>query len=339
MTAIDVVVVTHDSATDLATLLPSLDRASRAVPTLDLRVTVVDNASSDDSRSVAARWAAAPGRAGPPATLIADDTNAGFAAAVNRGIAAGREGAHVLVLNADIVVRPNALAPLAEAAARPRVGIAAPVLVRPSGEPQHSVRRAPTALRAWGDAVLGGDRAGRVAALGETVVDPDAYRDGQEGRDAGWVVGAAFLVARPCLDAVGPLDESFFLYSEDTDYCLRARAAGFRCVLVPGSVMTHAGGESHDDPARRPLLATNRIRLYRRTHGPARAASYAAAVLTNEALRAARGRPECRASTRALLGLAAQGALRRLGSRRRDGGTAASMSAPASADRAAATAR
>ena len=126
--------------------------------------------------------------------------------------------------------------------------------------------------------------------------------------DAGWLVGAALLVARPCLDAVGPFDERFFLYSEDTDYCLRARAARWRCVLAPAASMIHAGGDSQDDATRRAHLAANRVRLYGRGRGWPRTVAFGAGVLANEVLRSPT-RPECRASTRRLAGAAARAVL------------------------------
>ncbi|MCZ7627704.1 MAG: glycosyltransferase [Microthrixaceae bacterium] len=67
-------------------------------------------------------------------------------------------------------------------------------------------------------------------------------RDYARERDADWATGAAMLISAECLAAVGPWDESFFLYSEETDYCLRARDRGFKLRYSPKATATHIGG-------------------------------------------------------------------------------------------------
>ena len=151
-----------------------------------------------------------------------------------------------------------------------------------------SLRREPTVLRAVGEAVVGGERAGRYRHWGEVVSDPDSYTHAKE---ADWATGAAMLVSRECLAAVGPWDESFFLYSEEVDFALRARDRGFRLRYEPAAGAVHLGGESGIDPALWALLTRNRIRLYRARHGRVRTAAFTGAVVLNEAVRAAAGAP------------------------------------------------
>ncbi len=103
----------------------------------------------------------------------------------------------------------------------------------------------------------------------------------------------------------GPWDESFFLYSEETDFALRARDAGFVTRYDPRAHAVHLEGDSRRNPALWALLACNRVRLYRRRHGRAATTAFYAAVLAREASRAVLGRRPARAAVRALLALPA----------------------------------
>lgn len=109
------------------------------------------------------------------------------------------------------------------------------------------------------------------------------------------------LVTRDCLDAVGAWDESLFLYSEETDYCIRARENGFDVRYEPGAEAVHIGGDAHVSPRLWALLTVNRVRLYRRRHGPVRSLAFRVAVMINEALRALAGRQVSRAALAALV--------------------------------------
>ena len=116
-----------------------------------------------------------------------------------------------------------------------------------------SLRRRPTVLRAWGESLLGGERAGRFSPLGELVLDDDSY---ERAGPADWATGAAMLVSAECLRDVGAWDESYFLYSEETDFALRAWDAGYRLVYVPAAHAVHLEGESHTSPALYALLTS-----------------------------------------------------------------------------------
>jgi len=166
------------------------------------------------------------------------------------------------------------------------------------GTPAKSLRRTPTVLRALGEAVLG-ERAGRYPSLGETVVDPAAYR--RRGV-TDWATGAAMLISADCARACGPWDESFFLYSEETDFALRAGDLGFATAFVPGAEVTHLGGESRVSPALWSLLVVNRVRLYRKRHSAAATAAFWAAVFLRESSRAMLGHRRSRRAVGALLG-------------------------------------
>jgi GT2 family glycosyltransferase/glycosyltransferase involved in cell wall biosynthesis len=287
---VEVVVVSHESAGVLDDCLRSLGPASRGI---DHHVTVVDNASTDRSVAIASAFAGVE--------VVALANNGGYAAAINAGLHSAPSADAVLVLNPDVRLAAGAVGRLVAALAEPAVGIAVPVLHGPDGEVAWSLRREPTIRRAVGEALLGARRAGARARWGELVVDPAAYR---RRAVADWATGAAMCISRRCLDTVGPWDESFFLYSEETDYALRARDAGFQLVLVPEAAAVHLGGDSEHSPGLHARMATSRVRLYKKRHGPCASAVYHAVVTLHESSRALLDRPAARAAVRALTGRA-----------------------------------
>jgi N-acetylglucosaminyl-diphospho-decaprenol L-rhamnosyltransferase len=281
------VVVTHNSAAHLDRLLESF---SRGLGDQRARLVFVDNASADDTVARLRR------RGGHE--VLAQPDNRGYAAAINVGMAATRDAAAVLVLNPDLSLGPGSIPALMAAAREPGVGIVVPQIRTPTGALYPSLRREPTVGRALGTALLGGRVAGRFARLSETVTDERRYRHRD---DVDWATGAAMLVTRRCADAVGPWDESFFLYSEETDFARRARAAGFRVLYEPAALVTHTGGPAETSPRLRSMLVVNRLRYFRRRHGRLPSAAFYAAVLWNELTRAALGNRAALAAARCLV--------------------------------------
>ncbi|MEU3167765.1 glycosyltransferase [Streptosporangium sp. NPDC006930] len=273
-----IVIVTYSSGKVIEDCLRSLDAAlADAGPA---RVVVVDNASADDTVARVREVA-------PEAEVIQTGRNAGFAAGVNAGIAAA-DGCDVLVLNPDIRLAPGSVLLLRQALALPGTGIAAPRLTGETGELHLSLRRRPTVPRALGEALLGGHRAGRIPALGELVVDPAAY---DRPQTADWVSGAAWMISRTCLDALDPLEERYFLYSEETEYMLRAGEAGFAVRYEPRAVAVHLGGEQSTSSMLWALSSANRVRMHRERYGRPRGQLMRLAVGLNELVRAvAKGR-------------------------------------------------
>ncbi|MBP2706427.1 glycosyltransferase [Microbispora sp. RL4-1S] len=268
-----VVIVAYGSAGVIEECLRSLGPAlTGAGPA---RVIVVDNDSPDDTADRVLAF-------GDGVELIRTGRNGGFAAGVNVGIAAA-EGCDVLVLNADIRLRPGSVAALRGALDVPGTGIAVPRLLGADGDTQPSLRRRPTVLRALGEAVLGGNRAGTRASLGELVLDPAAY---ESPGVVEWATGAAWLISRACIDATGALDERYFLYSEETEYMLRAGERGFAVRYEPAAVAVHLGGEQATSVPLWTLATANRVRLHRQRHGRIRGGTMRAAVALNEAIRA-----------------------------------------------------
>ncbi|HZB42693.1 MAG TPA: glycosyltransferase [Ilumatobacter sp.] len=275
-----VVIVTYNSEEVVGGCLTSL--ADAWLDSTRCSIVVADNDSTDGTNDVVRSVA-------PTATLVSLDRNRGYAAGINAGIAAGLADDidAVLVLNPDVRLDPGAGTALLEALGQSGTGIAVPRLRDVEGVLQPSLRREPTVLRELGAALLGGGRAGRIPMLGEVVSNPKRYaRSGT----ADWATGAALMISRACLEAVGPWDESYFLYSEETDFCTRARDASFAVRYEPRAGAVHVGGESNTSPVLWSLLTRNRVRWYRRRHGAARSAVYFSAALLNEGLRALGGR-------------------------------------------------
>jgi len=285
-----VVVVTYNSAAVLPGLLLSLDEGLRG---LSWRLIVADNASADDSVAIARQLA-------PECHVEQTGRNAGYAAAFNAALRVAGSYDAVLILNPDVRLRPGSVATLLARLGDDggqRVGIAVPRILDEHGHVALSLRREPTVGRALGEAVLG-QRAGRFPALGETVVERAAYfRDGA----VDWATGAVMLMSRACIEACGPWEERFFLYSEETEFALRARDHGFLTSLVAGAEAVHIGGESRVSPSLWSLLTVNRVRLYRMRHSRPASALFWSVVVLREASRAALGHPRSRRALAALV--------------------------------------
>jgi N-acetylglucosaminyl-diphospho-decaprenol L-rhamnosyltransferase len=295
-----VVVVTYNSAEVLSDCLTSLVDQGVELSA----IVVVDNASADASPQIATAASA-----GLPVHTVAMGRNAGYAAAINAGIATLDLSSldAVMVLNPDCRLTPGALARLTRVLGLParagapftvlRNGIAVPLLQNPDGSLQPSLRHVPTVLRALTEA-LTGSIAGRLDGLGELVTNPKAYR---HPGPVAWATGAAMLLSAEMIGQIGPWDESFLLYSEETEYCLRASDSRWLTWFEPTAVVLHIGGEQNRNPTLAKLATVNRVRLFRRRHNVLHAAAYFLTVLFGEGLRAAMGRPTSKASFVALL--------------------------------------
>jgi GT2 family glycosyltransferase len=283
-----VVVVTYNSSEHLPEFFDSLPGALH--PLTSYEVVVVDNASHDGSATVA-------GQLWPEATVIQMGGNLGYAAGVNAGVAMSSSSQAVLVLNPDVRLGRGSVPTLLHALS-PETGIAVPRLMNDRGRLIYSLRREPAVLRVLGEALLGGDRAGRFRALGEVVAIDSIY---EAPVHADWASGAAMLISRECMDRVGPWDESFFLYAEEAEFALRARDAGFLLLYVPAAEAVHIGGEVHRSAELWTLNTLNRWRLFSRRNGRLRSRAFWLSLVVNEGLRAAMGRGPHRAALRALL--------------------------------------
>ncbi|QSR32551.1 glycosyl transferase family 2 [Nocardioides sp. S5] len=283
-----VVVVTFGSADVVPGLVASLGPGMGEVP---WHLVVADNASTDDTLAVVRRVA-------PDATVLDLPDNRGYAAGINAAVAAAPPHSAVLVLNPDVRLQPECVPTLLAAMRRTRAGIVVPRLQDARGELIHSMRREPTVLRTLGDAFLGATRAGRRPLLGEVVTDPRAYEHEQ---DVDWAEGSTQLVDAECWQTCGAWDEGYFLYSEETEFHLRAGDRGLAVRYVPSAGAVHLEGASATSTRLWPLLVANRWRLFRARHGAAHSAAFWAALLAREGSRAVLGHVTCRRAARVLL--------------------------------------
>ena len=236
-------------------------------------VWVVDNASTDGSPDLLRSKY-------PQVHLIVNARNEGFAAASNLGIARSA-GRYILLLNSDAQVGPGALAAMIDfMEAHPFAGALGPQLVNPDGSFQASYAPFPSL---FSELML-------VTTLARFLLGPHAPspgpRHGETARPVDWVAGAALLVRRSMVQAIGPLDSGYFMYSEDTDWCWRMWRAGWSVWYVPDvQVIHHAGASSRQQPARNyGALYRSKIRFFARHYGTLatetlRAVLIAAAVL------------------------------------------------------------
>jgi N-acetylglucosaminyl-diphospho-decaprenol L-rhamnosyltransferase len=235
-----IVIVNYRSADLTLDCLGSLESEVGTVP--GTRVVVTDNASGDGSARRLEDAVHANGWGGW-ATVRPLERNGGFAAGNNAAIRPALAGddppRYVLLLNPDTVVRPGALRALVDfMEGRPDVGIAGSRLEEPDGTPQRSAFRFPTVL----GELEGGLRLGLASrALSGWVVAPEVPA---EAGPIDWVAGACMIIRRAVFDAIGPLDEGYFMYFEEVDFCHRARLAGWPCWYVPAARVVHLVGQT-----------------------------------------------------------------------------------------------
>lgn len=265
---VDVGVVTWNTAELTATALRRLLDVESGC---DLRLLVRDNASTDGT--VEAIRAAVP-----EAEIEAGAQNLGFAAGVNTLIRRS-DAPWFLALNSDAWPQPGAIKRLVDTAeSHPGVAVAVPRLVRPDGSLEHSTYPFPSL------AVAAIFAAGGPAVVGRRLADR-FFLEGGWGHDrprrVDWAVGAAWLMRRTAIDALGGLDERYFMYAEDVEWCWRARQSGWGVWFDPSAEVVHVGNASgaqrHEDMARRTAAyLRNTYRFYRRAHGPTSTVAYRA---------------------------------------------------------------
>lgn len=265
------VVVTHNSASDIALLIDDLRSAAQDRP---VRLIVVDNQSSDDTVEIV--------REHDDIILVEPGGNLGYGGGINAGMRLVGHCAAVLILNPDLTLAPDTVTRLLEAADSDRVGAVVPLMLDEDGTKYCSLRREPSLSRAIGDAFLGGKIRMRPGFSSEIDARPASYL---EAHDVEWATGAVLLVPAAVAREVGHWHEDFFLYSEETDYFRRIRNIGRRIRFEPSAVVKHRGAGSGTSPDLATLMAVNRIRYVELHHGRAYSAVFRAVVALAEGLR------------------------------------------------------
>lgn len=248
---LSIVIVSFNARTDLVACLRSL---ADAPPSVAHDIVVVDNASSDGSPE-AARAAGVQ--------VIALDRNVGFAAANNVGIRATR-GDGILLLNNDTVVPAGAIDALCgRLRAVPDAAVAGPRLIDATGRPELSFGRM---LSPWNE--LRQKTVGRLYDRGWPPVERMVRRAVTTEHVVDWVSGACLLVWRVDAEAVGLLDERYFLYTEDADFCHAVRARGRKVLFTPAAEVVHLRGRSRaaQPAASRAAYRRSQIAFYEKHH-------------------------------------------------------------------------
>lgn len=274
------VVVTYNSEQHVGALLDSLPAAFGH---LVGSVVVVDNGSSDGTVALLERH---------EGCRVVRSTNIGYAAGINLAVRSSPPASAILVLNPDATLDPEAVPRLLEVLQGPGVGIVAPRVREADGSLSPTLRRCPSLARVGGLSFTG------LPAFAERIQDPGEYDTVHE---VDWAVGAVLLVDRGCYDTLGGLDETYFLYSEETDFSLRARDAGWLTVFTPRAGAMHVGGGSGESATTHTMKMVNRVRLYRRRTGAGRAWVYLALLVGVELRRALLGHRMSWPTVRALL--------------------------------------
>lgn len=255
------IIVVNWNTRDL--LRECLNSIPTAAADLTYEVIVIDNGSIDGSGEMVADQF-------PWVRLVENKQNLGFAAANNQAIALSR-ARHVLLLNSDARLLSGAAHTLVKYLdAHPQVGIVGPQLLNSDLTYQGSWAEFPTLV---GELLLLTDLA-RIA-YGPAYPSPPAEQSRKQ-RMVDWVSGACLMARRAAIDAVGPLDEAYFMYAEETDWCYRMKQNGWSVAFVPEAVAIHASGaSSRRVPERRRAQIYRSKWLFMRKHyGGVMAASF-----------------------------------------------------------------
>ena len=269
--SVHVVIVNWNSGAQLRECL----RSFAAADAVAARVTVVDNASQDGSSENL--------QAPVPLDVVRNVDNRGFGAACNQG-AAGSDAEFLLFLNPDTRLMPGSLAEpvrYLRALGNEKIGIVGIQLVGADGDVARNTARTPTAWSMAGNSI-GLDR------LAPRLFPPHFVTEWahDETRVVDQVMGAFFLVRRGVFEALGGFDERFFVYYEDLDFSVRARARGWRSVYLSSARAFHRGqGTTGGATARRTFYFCRSRILYARKHfGAPGALAVTLATLTLEPL-------------------------------------------------------
>jgi hypothetical protein len=241
---------------------------------LNLEVIVVDSASADGTSELV-------GDQFPWVRLIARADNVGYARGNNLGLAAAR-GRAMMLLNPDTEIVGEALPRmLAFLDGRPEIGVLGPQLLNPDGSIQSSRRRFPTLATGLFESTWLAPLAPRRLLARYYMLDlPD-----DEIASVDWLTGACLLAPRAAVEAAGPLDEEYFMYSEELDWCRRIKAAGWRIVYFPEAQVIHHQGKSSEQAVteRHMNFQRAKLRYFRKYHRPGAVRLLRAVLLLNYA--------------------------------------------------------
>ncbi len=232
---------------------------ARPIEGLGLETWMVDNASTDGSVEMVREFF-------PQVKVIPNQVNLGFTRANNQAIGESR-GRYILLLNPDAQVMGGALgAMVAHMETHPRLAALGPRLLNPDGTVQSSRRRFPTLATGFLESTTLQQWFPHSRTVRSYYLE-DRAEDEAQGVD--WVTGACIMLRRQALETVGLLDEDFFMYSEELDWCHRAKAAGWEVGYLPDAQVIHHGGQSsaQELPARHIHFQQSKLTFFRKHHG------------------------------------------------------------------------
>jgi len=248
---VSIVIVTYNSANVIGACLASIPSSEVNVETI-----MVDNGSTDGTVDLVREKF-------PGVQIVTGQGNVGFARANNIGFRLSH-GRYLLTLNADTEIRPGALRTLVDFAdAHPEAAIVAPRLVNPDGTLQHSTFRFPDYRQAF-------------FGFFEKLVPLDSVPNGryppqdyERVRPVEHTLGAAILARRQVWEQTRGMDEKYGLYFEETDWCYRAKRAGWQLFYIPTAIIVHLGAHSTKrNPERSSaLFAQSQAYFYRKNYG------------------------------------------------------------------------
>lgn len=250
---ISVVIVNWNTCALLAKCITAVEREAAAIPH---DIWVVDNSSSDNSVAMMRRDF-------PHVHVIESEVNLGFAGANNLAMQRS-EGRYLLLLNTDAIMTPGSILALLDLAERtPRAGIVGAHLLNPDGSFQASYTDFPTL---WQEFLI-------LSTIGRRLRSPWYPSHGPEEakgpQRVDYVEGACMLVRRDALEDVGGLDEGYFMYAEEVDWCKRMADRGWEVWYQPAAKVVHIGGASSANrkTSREADLYRSRVRYFRIHHG------------------------------------------------------------------------
>ncbi len=253
---LSIVIVSWNIKKDLAVCLDSIRKSP---PSGKFEIILIDNASSDGTVDFVEKNF-------PEVMVIANDSNRGFAAANNQGIRAS-QGQYILLLNPDTIIHENSLDILIQYMDENKdVGACGPKLLNEDRTIQPSARSFPTFRGALY----------RHTALRYFSIFKSAYKkwmmkdfDYKSEMDVDQLMGAALLIRKTVIDSVGAMDENFFMYYEEVDFCYRIKQAGWHIAFVPDAQIIHLGGQSTGQiPVKKQIMAiTSLIKFFRKHRG------------------------------------------------------------------------
>lgn len=300
MLDLSIIIVSWNVADDLAACLDSILRSDVALNEAGgtrpgVEIIVVDSASEDSTvQMLAARY--------PQVHVVAQPDNVGFTRGNNIGLRAAR-GKHVLLLNPDTEIVGDALQiMMTYLNEHPKVGIVGPHTLNSDGTHQSTRRRFPTLTTAYFESTWFQPYAPKALL--------DRYYVHDEADNAtvvvDWVQGSAMLFRREVYEEIGGLDEGYIMFSEELDWCHRAKDTGWGVVYIGSAYVTHHGGRSSQQVTARKHIhfQESKLRYLRKYHGRSAAdlfrlfliANYSFQILLENVKRILGSQPELRKS-------------------------------------------